>query len=58
MFPLGGRALDDDQRAKARVVNQTPNAERLKYGSQTAGAKLRGREGKSPDRRLRSLNSC
>ncbi len=58
MFRFGGRALDDDQRAKARVVNQTPNARTLKRGSQTAGAKLRGREGKSPDRRLRSLNLC
>ena len=27
-----------------------------KYGSETAGDKIRGRKGKSPDRRLRSLN--
>ncbi len=27
-------------------------------GSETTGAKIRGREGKSPDRQLRSLNSA
>ena len=58
MFRSGGRALDGDQRAKAQVANQTPNAGTYKRRSQTAGAKLRGREGKSPDRRLRSLNFC
>jgi len=58
VFPFGGRALDGGDRAKARAANQTPNTRRYKLGSQTAGAKLRGREGKSPDRRLRSLNSC
>jgi len=58
VFPFGGRALDDQQRAKARLINQTPNTRRYKLGSQTVGAKLHGREGKSPDRRLRSLNFC
>lgn len=37
MFPFGGRALDDSQRAKARAVNQTPNARRL-----SVGVRLRG----------------
>ena len=58
MLLFGGRALDENQRAKARVLNQTPNTREPKHKSQTAGAKLRGREGKSPDRRLRSLNIC
>ena len=56
MFPYGGRALDESQRAKARALNQTSNAVRSEYASQTAGAKLRGRKGNSPDRRLRPLN--
>ena len=35
---------------------QTPNAVKFYRGSQTAGDKFRGREGKSPDRQLRSLS--
>lgn len=58
MFLFGGRALDDREREKSRAINQTPNARKYKRGSQTAGAKLRGRKGNSPDRRLRSLNVC
>jgi len=58
MFLRGGRALDGSHRGKPRATNQTPNAVQPKYGSQTAGAKLRGREGKSPDRRLRSPSAC
>ena len=34
----------------------TLNAVDLEDGSQTAGDKFRGREGNSPDRRIRSLN--
>ena len=37
-------------------VSQTPNAVRVERGSETAGDKLRGREGNSPDRRLRPLS--
>ena len=37
-------------------VSQTPNAIRVERGSETAGDKLRGREGNSPDRRLRPLS--
>ncbi len=58
MFPFGGRALDDSQRAKARAINQTPNAGTYERGSQAVGAKLHGREGKSPDRHLRSPSTC
>ena len=39
-------------------VNQTPNAGKLERGSETAGDKLRSREGNSPDRRLRPLRVC
>ena len=41
---------------KVTDVNQTPNAGNFYVGSQAAGAKFRGREGKSPDRQLRSPN--
>ena len=34
--------------------NQTTNAVDMVHGSETAGDKVRSREGKSPDRRLRS----
>ena len=37
--------------------NQTPNAMDPECGSETPGDELRGREGNSPDRRLRSQNS-
>ena len=36
-------------------VSQTPNAMYAERGSETAGDKLRSREGNSPDRRLRPL---
>ena len=36
--------------------NRTPNADGLDPGSQSAWAKLRAREGNSPDRPLRSPN--
>ena len=36
--------------------NQTLNAEPVEHGSQTASDKVRSREGKSPDRQLRSPN--
>ena len=39
-------------------VSQTPNACKCKRGSETAGDKLRSREGNSPDRRLRPLRVC
>ena len=39
-------------------VSQTPNAAKCERGSETAGDKLRRREGNSPDRRLRPLSVC
>ena len=41
---------------KLTNFRQTPNASTPERGSETAGDKLRGREGNSPDRQLRSLN--
>ena len=39
-------------------VSQTPNAGKCKRSSETAGDKLRCREGNSPDHRLRPLSVC
>ena len=41
---------------KVTDVSQTPNAGKSERGSETAGDKLRSREGNSPDHQLRSLN--
>ena len=38
--------------------NQTPNIIKIELGSQTVGDKLHGQKGNSPDRQLRSQNSC
>lgn len=43
---------------KVTDVNQTPNASIVERGSETAGDKLRSREGNSPDHRLRPLSVC
>ena len=37
-------------------VSQTPNAGKCERGSETAGDKLRRREGNSPDHQLRPLS--
>ena len=39
-------------------LNQTPNAVREMYRSQTTGNKVRGRKGNSPDRWLRSRSGA
>ena len=39
-------------------VSQTPNAGKCQHGSETAGDKLRSREGNSPDHQLRPLSVC
>jgi hypothetical protein len=41
---------------KVTDVSQTPNASESECGSETAGDKVRSREGNSPDRRLRPLS--
>ena len=43
---------------KVTDVSQTPNAGEVKRGSETAGDKLRSREGNSPDHQLRPLSVC
>ena len=39
-------------------VSQTPNAGKLECSSETAGDKLRSREGNSPEHQLRPLSVC
>ncbi len=39
-------------------ISQTPNAGKGERGSETAGDKLRRREGNSPDRQLRPRSVC
>ena len=56
MFRDGGRALDGLGAYKLTDLSQTPNAVTLESRSETAGDKLRSREGNSPDRQLRPLN--
>ncbi len=56
-FVNGGRALDGLEGEKLIKSNQTSNAINQEPGSETAGAKLRSREGNSPDHQLRSLNT-
>jgi hypothetical protein len=43
---------------KVTDVSQTPNAGKSERGSETAGDKLRSREGNSPDHQLRPLSVC
>ncbi len=50
----GGRALDGLGGRNLANSNQTTNAINLEPGSETAGDKLRSREGNSPDHQLRS----
>ena len=56
MNTLGGRALDG--LGVLQDYQTQPNSEyqEVLHGSQTMGAKIRGREGNSPDRQLRSQN--
>ncbi len=51
---LGGRALDG--LGLFTEYQTQPNHEclKVKHGSETAGAKVRSREGNSPERQLRS----
>ena len=43
---------------KLTEPNQTPNAGKLERGSETAGDKVRSREGNSPDHQLRPPSVC
>ena len=53
----GGRALIELGGEKLTKLSQTANAVAFQLGSETAGAKLRRREGNSPDHRLRPLRA-
>jgi len=55
---VGGRALDGLGGLPPYQTQPNSECRQLDPGSQTAGDKVRGREGKSPDRQLRSLNAC
>jgi hypothetical protein len=56
VFRAGGRALFGLGGLKAYRIQTNSECQYAKRGSETAGDKLRGREGNSPDRQLRSLN--
>jgi hypothetical protein len=56
MFSGGGRALNGLRGLMLTEPNQTPNATAPKYSSRATGDEFRGREGNSPDHRLRSPN--
>ena len=58
VFLAGGRALDGLGGLKPTEISQTPNAGKLERGSETAGDKVRSREGNSPDHQLRPLSDC
>ena len=54
----GGKAQLEFWGRKLTMFLLTLNAMILEDRSQTAGDKLRSREGNSPDHQLRSLNAC
>ena len=55
MFSLGGRALVGLGPFTGYQTQINSECLNFKYGSQTVGAKVHCREGKSTDRQLRSL---
>ncbi len=54
MFVHGGRELDELGSVNGYRIQLNFECRIAQSGSQTAGAKLRCREGNSPDRQLRS----
>ena len=56
VFRLGGRALNGLGALPGYQSQSNSECRDVKRGSETAGDKLRGREGNSPDPPLRSLN--
>jgi hypothetical protein len=51
---VGGRALDGLGPFTGYQTQPNSECQQSIYGSQTAGDKIRGRKGKSPERQLRS----
>ena len=54
----GGRALDGLGLRKGYQTQPNLEYRKMVAGSETTGAKIRGREGNSPDRQLRSPRGC
>ena len=52
----GGKALDGQGGVKSYRVQSNSEYRESAHGSETAGDKVRSREGNSPDRQLRSPN--
>jgi hypothetical protein len=57
-FTYGGRALTGLGAPPGYQTLSNSECRKLYPGSQTAGDKVRSQKGNSPDRRLRSPNSC
>ena len=54
----GGKAPDGNGGVKSYLPRSNYECRKPAYGSETAGTKVRGREGNSPDRQLRSQNNA
>ena len=57
MFARGGKVLDGLGSVNGYQIQRNSECREAQSGSQTAGAKLRCREGNSPDRQLRSQSN-
>jgi hypothetical protein len=57
MIPRGGKVLDGLGSVNGYRIQRNSECREGQSGSQTAGAKLRCREGNSPDRQLRSQSN-
>ena len=58
MFRSAGRELNGLGGTPAYRIQPIFEWHAVKSGSQTAGDKIRSREGNNPDRQLRSQNTC
>ena len=58
MLTRGGRALTELGPIPGYQPQSNSEYHGVKYGSETAGDKLRSREGNSPDQQLRCLNTA
>ena len=58
MYALGRRALDGLGALPGYQTQLNSECREDLYGSETTGDKVRGREGNSPDRQLRSQSMC
>ena len=58
MNALGRRALDGLGAPPGYQTQPNSEGRDVLYGSESAGDKIRGREGNNPDRQLRSRSVC